>query len=1585
MNSSKILSRPARRALLCGTALGASLLIVGAPGLALAGPDDVVINQPTASTTNDNWPAVQAATGGSITATVGTVTTTGRNAYGVDLMGYDGVTVDIGSVTTTGDASVGMAIWADAAPVTIDVDTVHTSGDNAAGIHVEAGGDITIRAGSVTTEGDFAEELPFDGAPTGVYAHSLSGTTNITATGVTTAGTFATGIDAAGQVVSVAADAVTTTGDNAIGILAVGETVTVDLGLGEDGGTVTTSGQLSHGISTQATGGLTTIIAETVTTTGLGARGIDAHSDSAVSIDVGAVVTSGQPSTAGESVSAHGIVVETTSGQSSIKAGSVTTGNARGISFEGGADGSTAGVDIDVAGAISGSSTAVFVEAAATSSIRVGSIAVTGVNGNGVRATMTGQAALTLNVGSVTSEQQGVSVATEDGDITATLGSVTGGDHGAGVNLGSSGAGDVTANIGSVVVNGPHEAVGIYAELGDVHLTVGSASSGGSAVEVRALQGDVFVDAGTLSSLRRQAHGLTITASGGSVEAHVDDVTTQGDFANGVHIETDTGPVVVDSGDITTTGAQAHGIYVQVNGSEGGAGDESVTITSQSVATGGTNAGGIVVRGRGGPVTITSTSVETTGNGAPGISASTTGGDIEINSQSVRLDGSRGVAIGAYSESGNISVTSTSVYTEEDGAWGISAQSDTGDVTIDSGTIRMAGSRTEDQNNAAAIYAQSFEGDVSVISDSIVTGDDEVGSGDGVFGLRLESAQGDISVQSGEITTHGDDAIAMRVQTEYGDIDVTSGDIATGGDDATGISLETFGGRVTLVSDSIVTDGDDSMGISILANGYPAEGPPRPVSVTSGSVITGGRNATGIEVRASENDVVIDSETVETSGDNAAGIWAQADHGDMVVTSDSVTTTGAFASGIELHSTSGDIRLTSGTVSTAGDGAHGIGAYSEDGLVSITSTSVTSNGGVGEGRVRAAAIWGQSRAGVEIISGSVVANGANRHGVVANSSAGPVTLQIGSVDVNGDGARAVWATAGGNITASFTGAIDSDLGQTIDLISDGAVSATIGANASIFGGTGAVRVESGAAGSTIRNNGSIQTDSGYAIDAVGGAATINNAGNLRGLVRLTGNADSLFNTGTWMTAGESIFGAGADQIVNHGLIELAAGAAVQTITFTDLERIDNQGRIDLANGRAGDRLVATGAVLNGLGTGVIDMDVDFATGASDQLVIASATGVTRIDVTAIGTVQLGQSFDLIDSAAALTGSEFILTPNTEETLVGFDLVFEGEGVVRLAAAPTVTAFAPLKTAAAGQRAWTKTAEVWSTRMSQIRDIEALGGRDGGLQVWTQAYGGEDQFGQKSVYDLANGPVTRDLTTESQWFGFQAGVDGVISTEPASFAWGLTGGYGDMRLDFVSHDNLVTLDGFNLGAYGGVSAGMFYANALVKLDRFSAKAELNEMATSVHFDGQALGVQAEAGARIDAGGWTVEPSAGAAWVKADLDGFEVAGSEIGFDDAVSLEGRVGVRVSTTTTVGGLKLRTFAGGYAVKEFEGENEMTFTNGGTAVSIKDKPADAYGRIEFGATAQVAPGVHGFIRGEANVGDNASGFTGRFGASWSW
>jgi len=1443
---SKISSHAPRRALLCGTALGVSLLIVGAPALALAAPDDVVINQPTASSTLDNAPAVQASTGGSATVTVETITTTGRNAYGVELSAAGEVIVDVGSVTTQGHSSHGIEVIAGAGPVTIEADTVRTNGNNAVGIYVEAGGDVTIDVGTVETQGGFAGGLPYEGPATAILVRTSSGTARITADSIST---------------------------NGIG---------------------------SHGVHFDS----------------------EAYGDAGAIIDVGTINT-------------------------------VTR--------------DTFGINLNARG---------------DSSIKVGNVTTTAFEGHGVYARMLDDADLVLDIGSVTTGAAvGVWATSEAGNISGRAGTVRSGNSGVLLNTVS---GDINFQVDDVATTSSQSGVGASSESGDIVLTVTQARTDGAlagAITVANISGDITVNAGTILSNGRDSVGISAQNETGAITLTSTSITSGGARSTAIEVTTNVGAVDVTSGDITTSGVAGRAIDVVVYGPAGEqTGPQTVKVTSGSITTTGENAGAITVEGLDGKVTVDSGTISTTGVGAWAIMASTNQGDIEIDSDSISTEGEVASGIDARSVDGNIDIDSGEITLTGEAAIAINARSETGDILIASTSIITSSDTFEGDDIAAAIESVTDSGDISVVSGSIAT------EGRAMGGMWLASAEGDITARSTSITTLGDSALGLLVQTVDGDIDVDSEEVVTEGADATGIRLETETGAVTLISDSVTTSGDDALGISILAIGYPEEGDTRPISVTSGSVTTSGENAIGIEVKSQGRDIVVDSGSVQTTGVNAQGLWVQADNGDMDVTSDSVTTTGAFATGIELHSTVGDIKLTSGSVSTTGDGAHGIGAYSTQGSVSIDSTSVTSTGGVGEGRVRAAAIWGQGRTGVSITSGTVVADGANRHGVMATSSAGPVTLQIGSVDVNGEGGRAVWATAAGNVTATFTGAIDADLAQTIDLVStSGAVSATIGANASVFGGTGAVRVESGAAGSTIRNNGSIQTDSGYAIDAVGGAATVHNAGQLRGLVRLTANGDSVFNTGTWTTTGVSEFGAGTDLLDNNGLIELAVGAAVQTITFTDLERIANRGRIDLANGLAGDRLVATGAVLDGQGTGVIDLDVDFATGVADQLIIASATGVTRIDINALGTVALGQSFDLIDSTAALSGSEFVLTPGSEETLVGYDLVYEAEGLVRLASAPNVNAFAPLKTAAAGQRAWTKTAEVWSTRMSQIRDIEALGGREDKIQFWTQAYGGQEEFGQKQVYDLAGGPVTRDLTTEAQFFGVQAGVDGVISTEPASFAWGLTGGYGDVRLDFVSHDNLITLKGFNVGAYGGVSAGTFYANALIKLDSFSAEAELREAAASADYDGRAYGVQAEAGARFAVGDWTVEPQAGVAWVKVDLDGFDVAGAEIGFDDAVSLEGRLGVRVSTTTTVGGLKLRTFAGGYAVKEFEGENEMTFAAAGGDVLLKDKPADAYGRIELGATTQVAPGVHGFIRGEANVGDNASGFTGRFGASWSW
>ena len=1265
-----------------------------------------------------------------------------------------------------------------------------------------------------------------------------------------------------------------------------------------------------------------------------------------------------------------------------------------------------AGVNVDTVTTLNGGATGIYVEAGGAAGVSATNVSTNGLVSHGIHV-VGGTAPVVVN---------------STGEIH------TEGNNSVGVLVEAEG--DVTINVNDIVTKGGYDTAGSYVGAshgiqvtsltGTTRITADTiTTSGNGANGIRFNTSDggdsgVIVDVGTITANGRGTAGITIDAAGNSTiavdtvvtsqfEAHgvaasmrgaasigldIGSVTT-GD-AVGVQATTDTGAITAE---IETVRSASYGVNL---GSESG----NITAVIQDVISTGINRSAVSAWSNSGDIDLTVTRSEATRSSGVAISASTSTGDILINATELVVGGEFAIGLYLESASGAIEAHVGSILTTGRAAVGISVRSDNGPVELHSEDITttgaggvgiyvdlrdddgVAGVETVDITSgsittlgeeATAIIVAGLDGKVTIDSQFIDT------TGNLAEGIRVTTEAGDVEIDTDDIITRGADADAVNVQSDDGDIDVASLWISTEGDNSDAISVTALSGDVLIDSEEIMTSGAGSRGIDVLVEDM--DQPGGDIVVNSTSILTSGENGTGITVSGRGGKVTIDSGEIATRGAGATALQVDTGGGDIEVHSDSITT--LDAAGILLSTFGGDIVVDSGAVSTRGVGADGINAFSQTGAVTIDSETVTSLGAVPDDEIGAAIV---AQAGGNVIvrsTGPVVAGGANRDGIYAASETGNITLEVDRVEVRNNG-TGVFATAAGNVTATFTDTVVSFDGRGVDLSAGGALTATIGADSWVTGDIGGMRLASGT-GTTLTNNGEISSDSGHAIEVSGGAARINNAGELRGTVLLTANGDSIFNTGTWLTSGASDFGAGDDLVDNSALIELRFGETAQTLTFTGLERLTNRGRIDLANGRAGDRLVATSARLDGQGTGVIEMDVDFTTNVADQIEIASATGVTRLDISTIGTIDLTDTFLLVDSTAELVGTEFILTPASETTLVGFDLVYETGGQVRLAAAPTVTAFAPLKTAAAGQRAWTKTAEVWSVRMQQIRDIEALGGREDGIQVWTQAYGGEEEFGQKQVYDLANGPVTRDLTTQTQWFGVQAGVDGVISTEPASFAWGLTAGYGDVRLDFVSHDNLIALDGFNIGAYGGVSAGAFYANALVKLDRFSANADLQEMTTQVDFDGQALGVQGEVGARFDAGGWTVEPQASVAWVKTELDGFEVAGSEIEFDDAISLEGRVGVRVSTTATVGGLKLRTFAGGYAVKEFEGENEMTFTNGGTSVSIKDKPADAYGRIEFGATTQVAPGVHGFIRGEANVGDNAGGFTGRFGASWNW
>ncbi len=291
-------------------AVTAGTIVTGGAGIVALAGDDVKIDVGSVTTHSGTQDAgtqlgqaIKAVAHGGIDITAGTVTTTGYSAEGVYAVATSSsntgrepgdITIDVGSVTTSGVGSTGVfAIntgYADGGQqsVKISAGAVSTSGDNASGIY-GVGPNVVIAAnGAVSTKGHGA---------VGVYAAALGGDVTVTAGDVRTQGDAASAVRgySSGDKVEIATTGtITTAGTSSYGVLAFG---TADLAV-TNSGSIATSGEFARGVYTISRTGLSTINnSGAISTSGKRAEGIRA-----ISLTNGVAVTStGSVTTTGDS------------------------------------------------------------------------------------------------------------------------------------------------------------------------------------------------------------------------------------------------------------------------------------------------------------------------------------------------------------------------------------------------------------------------------------------------------------------------------------------------------------------------------------------------------------------------------------------------------------------------------------------------------------------------------------------------------------------------------------------------------------------------------------------------------------------------------------------------------------------------------------------------------------------------------------------------------------------------------------------------------------------------------------------------------------------------------------------------------------------------------------------------------------------------------------------------------------------------------------------------------------------------------------------------------------------------------------
>jgi|GEM_PF-1386064 len=1142
--------KTARSALLGATALGCSLIVMGAAAPAFAANE---CGAPVAGvvTCTGTHGAVNYATPTDTAFVVEDGAELGpvfaQGAGDVDVLIEDGATVDSFRVLSTGDISItndatsgvgSISAGGPAGDITIDsvavsalVSGISASGDNVA---IRSGSVVSTQIGASTAgiQVTFADTLTIvsdniQSGAMGIQARvpgipGLIRTANITSGSITSgtagiavsaseavtvqSGSIQSGSDGiailAGGLVTIVSDEIETTGDGSAGIVVNG------------GGSkniksnsIVTTGDGAHGIDVAAGAGSTTVIdGGDITTSGQNAYGVRYSAGavaSSVDVKAGVVKTTGDGS--------YGVLIDATSASATFDVESIETA---GISAHGLVVSNDGG---DVSG-------------------RIGSVATEGRQAHGVNLYGT---TVTVDSGVVSTEGTeafGILAGSEGGLLTLDSDSVsTGGEGAIGMNLSSTTG--IVLRSGSVTTTGL-KAIGIDAYVGDelptlapgartMDITAQTVSTAGEgATGIRAVGEKIIIDAGTVTTTGGAASGLEVTASD-EVGIKAANIETSGLESHGVYLKTlsDGLDAIVDVGTIKTHGDEADGIYVSDDG-----GDAKINVSADSVTTNGFDADGVAIS-FGDDVTLDLGAVKTTG----------------ASSNGVRLGGT----------DGDFRMKLASVLTEGEGSYGVMMESNFATYDVDIGTATTTG------RGAAAISTNSTEVEAVKVKAGTVTT-----SGEGSRGLNLRADL--ITLDIGAVKTTGADAagIVMRATntgnpgrlTMTGEVD----SIETTGAGSAGMTIQTTG-NVDLDIGAVTTRGANSAGLSGTATGGGV--------LNIGTVLTEGANSAGVVMSANTGGFSLNIDGLETRGADSTGVLLTSKAASAVDAS-VVRTRGDRSTAIQATVTAGDLVVTADDVRTTGNSA--------DGVVASASGAATLNLGYVD-------VTGSEADAVTATAGGALKLTASRRlgsasGVAASLTGATIDLAVASTGVVAGGSAGLVLNAQTTSTVTNAGVISSASGLAIEGQSG---AATINNSGTIRG-----RVGFASGADTFNNSGRFEVAG--VNDFGGGSDVFNNAAN--GIVTFATSTTPLSASFTNL-----------ETFNNAGLIDLANGVAGDVLSISGTLNSTAGSRIQLDVNLGGATPVAdrinVGAIA---GTSVLQLQMQ----GQGQL---GETGVTLVD------------------------------------------------------------------------------------------------------------------------------------------------------------------------------------------------------------------------------------------------------------------------------------------------------------------------------------------------------------------------------------
>jgi|GEM_PF-440358 len=1131
----------------------------------------VTLSQATINTSGQGATGIQANYGGTITSTGSTITTTGSGAHAAAALNGSSIALDGDKLKATG-TGYGLYVTGAGSTVTATNGTTIETDNGKYAVEAADGGQVSLSGGSVTNAGtvgdrtsiyatgdgtsvtthDVAISNSAPGLGTGDLSNVVSAANNATVElnggSVTSEGsTFGRGLLASsGATITANNVDISTAGtlSNAVHAFsadegATGHNTADSAFINLDGGTVSTTGANSYGLSAQNSGAAITATDTTgktsITTTGANSFGASAYNGGALDLTGVTIDTKG--------TGADGIAVNETLGAQSpsrvptpnvgstltLKDSSVTSEKANGIYV--GKDSTATIENTDISAAKRG----VIVQDGGSATLTGGSVASTG------------------------NEQYAVMVDGADSSFSATnvaisaAGSIDNrGDVTHAIDLTNNATATITG--GTIKTTGANFTTGIFAQKSSKATAenVDISTTGDTGIGLRAYSYDkvagdavdtpsITVTGGSISTAGTESYGAWSQNIGAEISLDGTTIQTQGANAYGV-VAFNQGNLDLTDVDISTQGDGAYGASLNTMGDgyrpgETPANGATLTMAGGSITTQGNNAAGVLSTA-GSTANLTGTSITTNGLYSYGAYANS-GGTIRLDGGSVTTnnakgkgtqdgDGSRAYALYADGTGSSVTTTNgTTILTQGQRAYGAYATNGA-NVTMNGGSITTNGFM------AYGLYSSGAGSTVDASNVNVTTTGDV---GDAVWAYQ----GGVTTLNGGTITVGGDPNVNPPGETANGLVAVggDGGAIADGTINATGITL--------------VTKGTDSVGA--LAGAQVG------TSYTSGTI---NLNNSSITVQGA-NSVAAEVDYGSTlNASNGTKLVSQQGDGIVMTGNSTVNLTGTTveAAGASLVSNldgagqEQNITIGSGSTLTKNDGRLLQVNRTDDGMDGVVNLTLA-DGSISHGDI--VDLDGLDSDGVRTDGGSTDLGGKTNFTVGAGATWSGVVRGINDTTVE-DGASAT-----NDAPTTVTGNVATGTNTTVTYND----SATIGGGVSTGSGSTAVFNGTTEIGST-----SGSTDGSGNVNGTNSSLTFNGATTIHNTVSGTGS-NLTFNGNT--SIGNGISGSDGTHFVFS-----KTGTTVITGNVTlDSGSTTHGGTVDNLITVTGNANVTNGATLGG--------------------------------------------------------------------------------------------------------------------------------------------------------------------------------------------------------------------------------------------------------------------------------------------------------------------------------------------------------------------------------------------------------------------